>query len=326
MMDTILNLGLNDDAVEGLAASDRQPALRLRLVPPADPDVRRGRRRASTRTASSRRSTDLKAERGVQQDVELDGGRPARARRHVQAALRARRPGSPFPQDAREQLRAAVQRRLRLVGHAARAGLPPRARHPRRPRHGGQRRQMVFGNKGESSGTGVCFTRDPSTGEHGLYGEFLAERPGRGRRRRHPHAASRSRAMQRAAAGGATTSCSTTIAPARGALPRHAGHRVHGRGGPALPAADAHGEAHGRRRAARRRSTWSDEGLITREEAVAADRPGAARPAAASDASTRRAQLEVAARGLNASPGAAVRRGRLRRRHRRGARQGRRER
>ena len=56
MMDTILNLGLNDVAVEGLAASTGQRALRARLVPPAHPDVRRGRRRRRRAAASSRRS------------------------------------------------------------------------------------------------------------------------------------------------------------------------------------------------------------------------------------------------------------------------------
>ena len=45
MMDTILNVGLDDESVEGLAETHRQPPLRLRLVPPADPDVRRDRRR-----------------------------------------------------------------------------------------------------------------------------------------------------------------------------------------------------------------------------------------------------------------------------------------
>ena len=100
-----------------------------------------------------------------------------------------RETGSAFPQDAREQLdargtavfdswdnpRAQVYRRAHDIpddlGTAVNVV------------------QMVFGNKGERSGTGVAFTRDPSTGEAGLYGEFLAERPGRGRRRRDPHAA-----------------------------------------------------------------------------------------------------------------------------------------
>ena len=65
MMDTVLNLGLDDVAVEGLAKSHRQRALRLRLVPPPDPDVRRGRgrrRRASLR-AGARRPQGRRAER-----------------------------------------------------------------------------------------------------------------------------------------------------------------------------------------------------------------------------------------------------------------------
>ena len=49
---------------------------------------------------------------------------------------------------------------------------------------------MVFGNLGETSATGVAFTRDPSTGERKLYGEWLPNAQGRRRRRRHPHAAS----------------------------------------------------------------------------------------------------------------------------------------
>ena len=69
---------------------------------------------------------------------------------------------------------------------------------------------MVFGNKGERSGTGVCFTRDPSTGEQGLYGEFLANAQGEdvvaGIRTPEP--------LERdagAAAGGVRPSCSTTM-------------------------------------------------------------------------------------------------------------------
>ena len=51
---------------------------------------------------------------------------------------------------------------------------------------------MVFGNLGDTSATGVGFTRNPSTGENQFYGEYLDQRAGRGRRRRHPHAAARS--------------------------------------------------------------------------------------------------------------------------------------
>ncbi len=52
---------------------------------------------------------------------------------------------------------------------------------------------MVFGNMGSTSATGVAFTRNPSTGANELYGEFLRQRAGRGRRRRHPYAAAADR-------------------------------------------------------------------------------------------------------------------------------------
>ena len=96
--------------------------------------------------------------------------------------------GRPFPQDPREQLRRAY----RAVFDSWNA---PRAQVYRRtydiPDDLGTAVnvvQMVFGNRGERRGTGVCFTRDPATGESVLYGEFLAERAGRGRRRRDPDA------------------------------------------------------------------------------------------------------------------------------------------
>ena len=77
MMDTILNLGLNDVAVEGLGASDRQRALRLRLLPAVHPDVRRGRRRRRRRSASSSALADAEARRAAStHDTDLDGRRP----------------------------------------------------------------------------------------------------------------------------------------------------------------------------------------------------------------------------------------------------------
>src|SRR5207237_10158269 len=86
--------------------------------------------------------------------------------------------GRDFPQDAREQLARAV----RAVFDSWDS---PRAQVYRRtydiPDDLGTAVnvvQMVFGNKGDESGTGVCFTRDPSTGEQGLYGEFLANAQG----------------------------------------------------------------------------------------------------------------------------------------------------
>ena len=75
---------------------------------------------------------------------------------------------------------------------------------------------MVFGNMGEDSGTGVAFTRDPSTGEQRLYGEFLHQRPGRGRGRRHPDAGADRRARRTHARG-----LSPSWTGWRGPLERH---------------------------------------------------------------------------------------------------------
>jgi phosphoenolpyruvate synthase/pyruvate phosphate dikinase len=102
---------------------------------------------------------------------------------------------------------------------------------------------MVFGNLGDDSGTGVAFTRDPSTGEKLFYGEFLVNAQGEdvvaGIRTPEPitaDGAQAARGVRRAAAH---------AVPARAALPRHAGPRVHGRAREAVPAADAHRQAHG---------------------------------------------------------------------------------
>ena len=119
----------------------------------------------------------LKERRGVRQDVELT----ADDLRELIATFQGiyeHEVGSPFPQDAREQL----QRAIRAVFDSWES---PRARVYRRtydiPDDLGTAVnvvQMVFGNKGDTSATGVCFTRDPSTGERRLYGEFLLNAQG----------------------------------------------------------------------------------------------------------------------------------------------------
>ena len=121
--------------------------------------------------------TDLKSARGAKQDVELSAGDLAELVETFKQ-IYAEDTGAPFPQDARAQLEKAV----RAVFDSWDA---PRAQVYRRtydiPDDLGTAVnvvQMVFGNKGDGSGTGVCFTRDPSTGEHRLYGEFLQNAQG----------------------------------------------------------------------------------------------------------------------------------------------------
>jgi pyruvate, orthophosphate dikinase len=176
MMDTILNLGLNDSAVDGLGASTDNARFALdsyrRLVQMYGEvvDGVDGHR-------FEQALTDLKNARGVSQDVDLT----AEDLRELVATFTSiyeEETGRPFPQDPREQLRRAY----RAVFDSWNA---PRAQVYRRANDIADDLgtavnvvQMVFGNRGDGSGTGVCFTRDPSTGERRLYGEFLANAQG----------------------------------------------------------------------------------------------------------------------------------------------------
>jgi pyruvate,orthophosphate dikinase len=176
MMDTILNLGLNDVAVTGLAHSTgnarfaydsyrRLIQMYGEVVDGVEPHLYEDAIAA------------LKTERGVSLDVELTAEDLAQLVTTFKA-IYEREVGEPFPQDAHDQLRRAY----RAVFDSWDT---PRARVYRRtydiPDSIGTACnvvQMVFGNKGERSGTGVCFTRDPSTGEKVLYGEFLVDAQG----------------------------------------------------------------------------------------------------------------------------------------------------
>ncbi len=176
MMDTILNLGLNDVAAAGLGAStgNRQFALdsyrRLIQMYGEVVDGIDGHR-------FEQALADLKAARAVSQDVDLtadDLGELV----DTFNAIYEEATGERFPQDAREQLRRAY----RAVFDSWNA---PRAQVYRRTYDIADDLgtavnvvQMVFGNRGERSGTGVCFTRDPATGERRLFGEFLSNAQG----------------------------------------------------------------------------------------------------------------------------------------------------
>jgi pyruvate,orthophosphate dikinase len=176
MMDTILNLGLNDIAVEGLGRSTENPRFardsyrRLIQMYGEVVDGIDGHR-------FEQALGDLKRERGAQQDVDLTGDDLAQLIETFKEIYR-QEAGGEFPQDAREQLRRAVLAVFQSWEN-------PRAQVYRRtyaiPDDIGTAVnvvQMVFGNKGERSATGVCFTRDPSTGEPGVYGEYLVNAQG----------------------------------------------------------------------------------------------------------------------------------------------------
>ncbi len=176
MMDTILNLGLNDVAVEGLATATGNPRFAFdsyrrliqmygEVVDGIDGHLFEGELQ------------ELKERRGVKLDVDLEAD-DLRGLIGTFQGIYEREVRTPFPADASEQLRRAV----RAVFDSWDS---PRARVYRRtydiPDDLGTAVnvvQMVFGNKGDSSGTGVCFTRDPSTGERKLFGEFLVDAQG----------------------------------------------------------------------------------------------------------------------------------------------------
>ena len=176
MMDTILNLGLNDEAAEGLGARTGNARFAFdsyrRLVQMFGEVVEGidGHRFESTLAS-------LKQKRGVQHDTDLSADDLRELVESFKQIYREET-GGEFAADAREQL-------LRAVRAVFESWDTPRAQVYRRaheiPDDLGTAVnvvQMVFGNKGERSGTGVAFTRDPSTGETGLYGEFLANAQG----------------------------------------------------------------------------------------------------------------------------------------------------
>ena len=176
MMDTILNLGLNDDALAGLAGTTgnarfaRDSYRRLIQMYGEVVDGIDGHR-------FEQALADLKRERGAQQDVDLSADDLAGLLETYKDLYR-QETGDEFPQDPREQLRRAVLAVFQ-------SWETPRAQVYRRtyniPDDIGTAVnvvQMVFGNKGDRSATGVCFTRDPSTGEPGIYGEYLVNAQG----------------------------------------------------------------------------------------------------------------------------------------------------
>jgi pyruvate,orthophosphate dikinase len=176
MMDTILNLGLNDESVEGLARATGNERFAWdayrRLVQMYGNVVEGVDAHAFEQALAA-----LKESRRVRDDVDL---RADDLRELVERFKEIYRDGtgSDFPQDPRVQLERAV----RAVFDSWET---PRAQVYRRangiPDDLGTAVnvvQMVFGNKGEDSGTGVAFTRNPSTGEQGIWGEFLTNAQG----------------------------------------------------------------------------------------------------------------------------------------------------
>ena len=176
MMDTILNLGLNDEVVEGLAAKTGNPRF-------AYDSYRRFVQMFSDVVMELSKSDfekiidEMKEAKGVKLDTELDAD-DMKALVAKFKDLYKSKMGSDFPADPKVQLIEAVKAVFRSWDN-------PRANVYRRmneiPYDWGTAvnvQAMVFGNSGNNSGTGVAFTRNPATGEKALFGEYLINAQG----------------------------------------------------------------------------------------------------------------------------------------------------
>ena len=139
MMETILNLGLNDRTVVGLARRERQRALRLRLVSPLHPDVRRRRARRADPRSSSICSRPKRMTAGVDDRRRARRGRAAKSRRGVQVA-RPRTHRQRLPDGPGDAALGRDRSGLEVVDAQEGRRLPPRERHLRDARHRRERR------------------------------------------------------------------------------------------------------------------------------------------------------------------------------------------
>ena len=176
MMDTILNLGMNDQVVEGVARLTDNPRFAYdsyRRFIQMYADVVMGLNKSRFEEIID----EIKKEKGVKEDIDLEADDMKELTARFKAFY-AQELGSEFPQDPRTQLFGAIQAVFRSWNN-------PRAIYYRKmndiPGSWGTAvnvQMMAFGNMGDDCGTGVAFTRNPSTGENKLYGEFLMNAQG----------------------------------------------------------------------------------------------------------------------------------------------------
>jgi pyruvate,orthophosphate dikinase len=175
MMDTILNLGLNDDTVEGLAASAderfawdcyrRLIQMYAKVVMDVDSD-----HFEDAIDATKRRT-------GVTLDYQLSS-ESLRSLVSEFKSIVQHYAGKPFPQDPYEQLRGAIFAVFNSWNNRRAVNYRNQNHIPHDLGTAVNVQAMVFGNLGQDSATGVAFTRNPSTGEHGIFGEFLVNAQG----------------------------------------------------------------------------------------------------------------------------------------------------
>ncbi len=290
MMDTVLNLGLNDDTVEALAkqSGDRRFAY---------DSYRRFIQMYSNVVLDIEHHNfedileDHKSRAGYTLDTELDRRRLGRRGRALPRA-RPRGEGRAVPAGSARPALGRDRRGVRLVDERARHHLSPPARHSGKLGHRGQRAGHGVRQHGRHLGDRRRLHAQSLDRREAALRRIPDQRPGRGRRRRHPHAAGdhRDRAegsRLRQAVDGARDArgvqgADAHLRRAREALPRHAGHGVHRRAGQALDAADPQRQAHGQGRAPHRGRTGQREADHQRRSG-GADRAGLARSAPAPD-------------------------------------------
>lgn len=176
MMDTILNLGLNDAIVASLVQSASNPRFiydSYRRLIAMFADVVKGYPKEFFENILEAK----KKERGVTSDADLTAEDMAFITEEYKKTYLAMA-NAPFPQDPKEQL-------LEAVGAVFRSWMNERAKVYRTLNHIPEEwgtavniQEMVYGNRGENCGTGVAFTRNPATGENVLYGEYLMNAQG----------------------------------------------------------------------------------------------------------------------------------------------------
>ena len=176
MMDTILNLGLNEEVVETIAAQSGNPrwawdCYRRFIQMYSDVVMEVGKK------YFEQLIDEMKEKKGVKQDVELTADDLKELANQFKAEYKSKI-GTDFPSDPKEQLMGAIMAVFRSWDN-------PRANVYRRdndiPYSWGTAvnvQSMAFGNMGDDCGTGVAFTRDPATGAKGLFGEFLTNAQG----------------------------------------------------------------------------------------------------------------------------------------------------
>ena len=221
----------------------RQRAVRVRLVPPLRADVRQDRARRSRRPLRRRAARPARGARSSRTTPSSTAttlaGLVATFKQIVQKEA-----GVEFPDDPKEQLRHAIEAVFKSWNGDAARDYRRMEKIPDDLGTAVNVQTMVFGNKGDDSGTGVAFTRNPSTGEQHAVRRLPHERAGRRRRRGHPHHRAARRDGQRVPR--VSPAAARRDGAARDALPRHVRHRVHGRAGPPVHAADARRQAHRR--------------------------------------------------------------------------------